>query len=48
MIYLASPYLLVIFLKFEEVNFYGPEFISYNGTFKYTINSVHLGRFTEV
>lgn len=37
MIYLASLYLFVIFLKFNEVNFYGPEFISYNGTFKYII-----------
>lgn len=48
MIYLASPYLFVIFLKFNEVNFYGSEFISYNGTFKYIINSMHLGQLTEV
>lgn len=48
MIYLASPYLFVIFLKFSEVGFYGPGFTSYNGTFKYIINRMHLGRFTEM
>lgn len=37
MIYLASLYLFVIFLKFNEVNFYGPEFISYRATFKHII-----------
>lgn len=37
MTYLAFPYLFVIFLKFNEVNFYGPEFISYSGTFKHLI-----------
>ena len=47
MIYLESPYLFVIFLKFSEVKFYGSEFISYNGTFKYIINSIHLGQLTE-
>lgn len=47
-IYLASPYLFVIFLKFNELSFYGSAFISYHGTFKYIINSRHLGQLTEV
>lgn len=43
MIYLVFFYLFVIFLKFNEVNFYGLEVISYYGIFKYIINSMYLG-----
>lgn len=48
MVYLVSPYLFIIFLKFNKMNFYGSEFISYNENLKYIINSTHLGQPTEV